>query len=149
MNFNLSINGESAAELANLGVALATLQTVKTPDLRHKADTTTKVEEPKAEEAATEAAPEPVAEKQAAPTRTRKATPKGEEPKAEEATTPEPGEASDLSLEDVRAAVRDLTSANPDKREKVKELLSTFSVGRVTDLPSEHFSDFITKLKAV
>jgi len=147
MNFNLSINGESAAELANLGVALATLSIVKTPDLRHKADTTTKVEEPNAEGQTAETAPEPVAEKQAAPVRTRKATPKVEEPKAEETTAP--GETTDLSLEDVRAAVRDLTSASPDKREKVKELLSTFSVGRVTDLPSEHFSDFITKLKAV
>lgn len=52
-----------------------------------------------------------------------------------------------ISLETVRATVQ--TKAQSGKRDQVKNLLTKFGVARVTDLPSEKYSEFHKEVEAL
>jgi len=133
MNFNLSINGESAEELANLGAALSTLPATTKPE--------PKTEEPKLQAVEVEQPikPEPKTRAKAAP--------------KEEVKTEVPQEAAPITksepitIETVRALVQ--SKATAGKRDEVKALLNAFEVARVTDLDPAQYADFMLKAEAL
>ncbi len=62
-----------------------------------------------------------------------------EEPKTQKAVVK-----SDITVEQVRARVSEVTKAG--KKEEAKALLNTYGAGSVTALSEEHYVDFLAKL---
>lgn len=55
--------------------------------------------------------------------------------------------ATEITIEQVRAAVQEKSQAG--KREQIKKILGEFNVAKVTDLVKENYTEFLEKIKTL